>query len=156
MSCGSVLASEAWCKNYACSLNFPRCGSFKDAPLPICRQTCVDCFRTCTPGTLSYIESTVCAGDPFGLTVMCANADRPILPPGIYYQPDGTERTWEKQYTRTQYDAWSKAYICEADNKLVDGGRFCKCLSAHALLCPCAGACVSARYGVYYGYNNFA
>ena len=47
----SVLSGESWCKNYACGLNFPKCTSFKDAPLPLCRQTCVDCFRTCTPGS---------------------------------------------------------------------------------------------------------
>jgi hypothetical protein len=54
------------------------------------------------------------------------SADRPILPPGIYYPPGiGEERTWEAQYEEIVYDAWSKSYICEADHKLVDGGKFC-------------------------------
>lgn len=63
-------------------------------------------------------------------------ADRPILPPGIYYPPGiGEERTWEAQYDQIVYDAWSKSYICEADHKLVDGGKFCKMLPSP---CPCS------------------
>ena len=47
----------------------------------------------------------------------------------MYYPPgfSGNEdRSWGKQYKKIQYDAWTKAYICEADHKLVDGGRFCE------------------------------
>lgn len=55
--------------------------------------------------------------------------DRPILPPGMYYPPGfagNDDKSWGKQYTNVRYDAWTKAYICEADHKLVDGGQFCK------------------------------
>ena len=100
MGCSkSVLAGESWCKNYACAMNFQRCTTFKDAPLAVCRQSCVDCFRTCEP-------------------------DRPFLPPGMYAGPDNEDRTYGAQYKETQYDTWSKAYRCQADHKLIDGGKF--------------------------------
>ena len=44
----------------------------------------------------------------------------------MYYPPPKEDRSWALQYTRTTYDVWTKAYICEADHKLVDGSRFCK------------------------------
>mmetsp|Transcript_28339 Transcript_28339/g.70174 ORF Transcript_28339/g.70174 Transcript_28339/m.70174 type:complete len:206 (+) Transcript_28339:45-662(+) len=90
----SISVADGWCKNYACALAFPRCNSFDDAPLGVCRQTCIDCFDTCTP-------------------------DRPILAPSLFYGSEA--KTWEQAYTQTAYDAFTKAYRCEADHRLING-----------------------------------
>eukprot|EP00293_Proteomonas_sulcata_P017114 CAMPEP_0184309226 /NCGR_PEP_ID=MMETSP1049-20130417/17454_1 /TAXON_ID=77928 /ORGANISM="Proteomonas sulcata, Strain CCMP704" /LENGTH=193 /DNA_ID=CAMNT_0026622077 /DNA_START=100 /DNA_END=678 /DNA_ORIENTATION=+ len=87
-------AANGWCKNYACALMLPKCNSFGDAPLGVCRQTCVDCLETCDP-------------------------DRPVLPPSIYFEGDSP--IWADHYKKTEYDAWTKAYRCEANHKLLDG-----------------------------------
>mmetsp|Transcript_25614 Transcript_25614/g.52143 ORF Transcript_25614/g.52143 Transcript_25614/m.52143 type:complete len:211 (-) Transcript_25614:648-1280(-) len=83
-----------WCKNYACGLILPRCNTFGDAPLKVCRQTCIDCLSTCSP-------------------------DRPILPPSLFY--GGDSQTWEDQYLEVEYDAFLKSYRCEANHRLEDG-----------------------------------
>jgi hypothetical protein len=48
-----------------------------------CRQTCIDCFDTCTP-------------------------DRPVLAPSLFFGKEAT--TWEQAYTGTVYDAFTKSY----------------------------------------------
>jgi len=92
--CGVENAPQGWCQNYACALTFPKCNVFDDAPLGVCRQTCKDCFDTCQP-------------------------DRPILAPSMFWGSEAA--TWEQAYTRVEYDAYSKAYRCDADHRLVDG-----------------------------------
>ena len=65
----SIQEGSAFCKNFACALTLPRCNAQDDRPLPVCRDTCKDCFRTCAP-------------------------DRPILPPSIFYSDDQEGLTW--------------------------------------------------------------
>mmetsp|Transcript_23423 Transcript_23423/g.76154 ORF Transcript_23423/g.76154 Transcript_23423/m.76154 type:complete len:218 (-) Transcript_23423:153-806(-) len=111
----SAITGKSWCKNYACALSFPKCDTTNIVPLPVCRQTCKDCFRTCSP-------------------------DRSILPPSMYASKSAS--TWTAAYSGIEYDLWSKAYICEADNKLADGGR-------SGLLyfgAPCTGSAASSQF----------
>lgn len=49
------------------------------------RQTCIDCFDTCTP-------------------------DRPIIAPSIFHGQQA--QTYEEAYKGTTYDAFTKAYRC--------------------------------------------
>jgi len=39
----SITQANGWCKYYACALSFPKCNSFGDAPLGICRCCALVC-----------------------------------------------------------------------------------------------------------------
>mmetsp|Transcript_10583 Transcript_10583/g.25766 ORF Transcript_10583/g.25766 Transcript_10583/m.25766 type:complete len:212 (-) Transcript_10583:257-892(-) len=92
----SIQLGASFCKNYACALTLPRCNAADDRPLPVCRDTCKDCMRTCAP-------------------------DRPILPPSIFYSDDADGMTWANHYFEVEYDALTKEYKCDANHRLADG-----------------------------------
>lgn len=53
----------ATCKAYECALFFPKCDSNGEAPLDVCRKSCVDCLSTCTGEKVHPGVAWQCFGD---------------------------------------------------------------------------------------------